>query len=68
MPINLYQIRLREFERKNHSQLKSIHSELLKEWVNYNTQYNYRIEIDYENFVKYCYSVSKFSLNRTWNE
>ncbi len=66
MPLNLYQIRLREFERKNHTQLKHIHLELLKEWSNYNTAYNYKIEIDYENFVKYCYSVSKFTLNKNW--
>ena len=67
MPLNLYQIRLREFEKKNHLKLKSIHEELLNEWANYKIQYNYKIEIDYENFVKYCYSVSKFSLNRDWN-
>ena len=64
MPLNLYNIRLMEFERKHHLQLKNIHTELLREWSNYNTRYNYRIEIDYENFVKYCYSVSKFSPNR----
>jgi hypothetical protein len=67
MPLNFYQIRLREFERKNHSQLRAIHNELLTEWINYKTQYNYKLEIDYENFVKYCYSVSKFSQNREWN-
>jgi hypothetical protein len=67
MPLNLYEIRLREFERKNHSQLRDIHAELLNEWSNYKSQYNYKVEIDYENFVKYCYSVSKFSLNREWN-
>lgn len=55
---NLYQIRLREFEKKNHSKLKSLYMELLNEWSKYNTQYNYRIEICYDNFVKYCYSVS----------
>jgi hypothetical protein len=67
MSVNLYQIRLREFERKNHSQLRDVHAELLNEWSNYKSQYNYKVEIDYENFVKYCYSVSKFSLNRDWN-
>jgi hypothetical protein len=67
MSLNLYQIRLREFERKNHTILKSIHAELLNEWNNYKTQYNYRVDINYENFVKYCYSTSKFSLNRDWN-
>ena len=67
MSVNLYQIRLREFERKNHSQLRDVHAELLNEWSNYKSQYNYKVEIDYENFVKYCYSVSKFSLNREWN-
>lgn len=63
---NLYQIRLKEFEKKNHTQLKNIHSELLNRWRNYNIIYNHRLEIDYENFVKYCYSVSKFStINRS---
>lgn len=64
MPINVYQIRLREFERKNHTQLRSIHAKFLNEWIHYNVQYNYKIEIDYENFVKYCYSVSRFTVNR----
>ena len=67
MPINLYQIRLKEFELKNHTQLKGMHAELLNEWIHYNIQYNYKIEIDYENFVKYCYSVSRFTLNKNWN-
>lgn len=58
MPLNLYQIRLREFERKNRLRLKSIHLELLTEWSKYKMGYNYKIEIDYENFVKYCYSIS----------
>ena len=58
MPINLYRNRLRDFEKKNHTELRNMYSELLYEWLNYETQHNTKIEIDYENFVKYCYEVS----------
>jgi hypothetical protein len=58
MPINLYRNRLRDFEKKNHTELRNIFSELSYEWLNYETKHNEKIEIDYENFVKYCYEVS----------
>ncbi len=58
MPFNLYRIRLRDFEKKNHTELRNMFLELSYEWLNYETKHNEKIEIDYENFVKYCYEVS----------
>jgi hypothetical protein len=60
MPINLYNNKLKDFEKKNHRELRGMYLELMYSWVHQEMIYNTKFEIDYENFVKYCYQLQTF--------
>jgi hypothetical protein len=58
MPLNLYKIQLRSFEKKYHNLLVDMFIYMRNIWNTYNTKYNDKSDMDYTDFVKYCYSVS----------
>lgn len=54
----LYNLRLKEFERKYYKVLVEIFKELSSSWNKYRIKYNKKIELDYTSFVKYCYAIT----------
>jgi hypothetical protein len=58
MPLSMYKIKLRVFEKKYHNLLVDMFSTIKHCWATYNTKYNDKIDINYTSFVKYCYSIT----------
>ncbi len=59
MPLNLYKIRIMVFEKKYHNLLVDMFVHMQNIWNTYETTYNEKIQMNYSNFVRFCYSVTK---------
>jgi hypothetical protein len=54
----MYKIRLKQFESKNHSLLVNMFKHMDFYWKKQELTYNEKISMDYNTFVRYCFSVS----------
>jgi hypothetical protein len=53
-----YFIRLQAFEKKYHNLLVNMFKYMSVQWEKQETKYNNKIKMDYNSFVRYCFSVS----------
>jgi len=53
-----YFIRLQQFEKKYHNLLVNMFKYMRFHWNRHETVYNNKTEMDYNTFVRYCFSIS----------
>jgi hypothetical protein len=59
MPLSMYKTKVTLFEKKYHNLLVDMFVYIQSIWDTYETTYVEKTDMNYSNFVRYCYSVTK---------